>query len=82
MFDAEILVRTTLDLDDDVMLASRDIAARSRTTIGVVVSSLLRKALRETASEADDGFVGLPKRGLARPITVEFVNRLREELDA
>ena len=76
-------MRTTIDLDDDVMLASRDIATRRRSTIGAVVSELLRKALKDSAPAADDdGFVGLPKRGLARPITVDFVNRLREALDA
>lgn len=77
-------MRTTIDLDDDVMLASRDIADRRRTTIGIVVSELLRKALGDADPLVgdEDGFVGLPKRGLAQPITVDFVNRLREDLDA
>lgn len=76
-------MRTTIDLDDDVLIASRDIASRRRTTMGIVVSELLRKALRDAQPAAvdEDGFVGLPKRGLAQPITVEFVNQLREELD-
>ena len=79
----DAVMRTTVDLPDDVMLASRDLAARRRTTLGAVMAELLRKGLRdaEPAVSDDDGFVGLPKRGLARPITVEFVNQLREELD-
>jgi hypothetical protein len=41
-------MRTTLNIDDDVLQAVREIAKRERRSVGAVVSDLLRKAL-ETA---------------------------------
>lgn len=75
-------MRTTLDLDDDVMAASRDLASRRRTTIGAVISEMVRKALQDGAPQSsdDDGFVGLPRRAVPEPIDVAFVNRLRDEM--
>jgi hypothetical protein len=76
-------MRTTVDIDDDVMSATRHIAARRRTSIGAVLSELARTGLNGAMDQprGDDGFPGLPKRGLSQPITMEFVNQLREELD-
>ena len=41
-------MRTTLDIDDDVLQAAKEIAARKRTTAGKVLSSLVRSALAPT----------------------------------
>ena len=38
-------MRTTLDIDDDVLLAAKERAARERTSVGAVVSRLARDAL-------------------------------------
>jgi hypothetical protein len=38
-------MRTTLNIDDDVLQAVREIAKRERRSVGAVVSDLLRKAL-------------------------------------
>ena len=38
-------MRTTLDLDPDVLQAAKEIAATRRTTAGKVLSELARKAL-------------------------------------
>jgi hypothetical protein len=38
-------MRTTLDIDDDVLAAARERARRERKTVGKVVSELLRLAL-------------------------------------
>lgn len=38
-------MRTTLDIDDDLLEAAKEIARRERSTAGVVVSRLLRRSL-------------------------------------
>jgi hypothetical protein len=38
-------MRTTLDIDDDVLLAAKELAAIRRTTAGQVISDLARQAL-------------------------------------
>ena len=52
-------MRTTLDIDDDVLQAAREHAARERKSLGAVVSALARESLRRPA-------VGTPRRGAAR----------------
>ena len=75
-------MRTTLDIDDDVLAASRELAARRRTSIGKVLSDLARPALRRPARTEDRGygFEVFASRGLATPITLAEVNKLRDEL--
>jgi hypothetical protein len=43
-------VRTTLDIEDDVLQAAREIAAREGQTAGRVLSELARRGLREPTS--------------------------------
>ena len=69
-------VRTTLDIDDDVLQAAKDLAANRRTTAGKVLSDLARQALEPRPSQllrlpqADEGPVGaadlLDRRRLGR----------------
>ena len=77
-------MRTTINLDDDVLLAARGLARRNGTSIGAVVSELARKGLRsDSYNDAEDakvnfyGFRPLPKRG--RPVTNDLIDRLRDE---
>jgi hypothetical protein len=74
-------VRTTLDLDDDVLLAAKELAVAHRTTAGKVVSDLVRKALtpRRTA-HLRNGVPVLSSRpaGAPRP-TMKQVNDLRDD---
>lgn len=77
-------MRTTLNIDDDVLIAARGLARRDRTSIGEVISSLARAGLNGSADTVstgkDDGFHGfrpLPKRG--RPVTNELIDQLRED---
>jgi hypothetical protein len=75
------LMRTTLDVDDDVLQAAKEIAANRRTTTGKVLSDLARKALTSTKSGRErNGVPLMPRRprGSERP-TMEKVNRLRDE---
>jgi hypothetical protein len=38
-------VRTTLDVDDDILQAVKEIAAKERISVGQVISNLVRAAL-------------------------------------
>ena len=76
-------VRTTINIDDDILLAAKELARRGGTSIGSVISDLARKGLNgsphgeATASEAGFfGFVPLPMRG--GTVTNELIDRLRE----
>ena len=76
-------MRTTLDIDDDVLQAVKERARRANTTAGRVISELARHALStppETLQirwhEAVYGFKPLPSRG--GTVTNELIDRLRE----
>ena len=47
------MVRTTLDLDDDVVAAARDLAAGARRSLGSVISELARRGLTQARVEAE-----------------------------
>jgi len=74
-------MRTTLDIDDDVLQAAKEIAANRGTTMGKVISELVRKGLRPKPwVRVRNGVPLLGPRGPNDPIlTVEFINRLRDE---
>jgi len=74
-------MRTTLSLDDDVAEAARAIAIRDRRTLGDVVSDLARQSLkrRQPAMTTRNGLPLLPSRGKPGSVTLELVNRLRDE---
>lgn len=45
-------MRTTLDIDDDLLLAAKEIARREGATAGAVVSRLLRRSLTGAGTPA------------------------------
>jgi hypothetical protein len=74
-------MRTTLDLDDDVLQAAKELASARGTTAGKVISELARKALTPgRSSRVRNGVPLLPRRasGSRRP-TMKLVNDLRDE---
>jgi hypothetical protein len=74
-------MRTTLDIDDDVLAAAKELASGQKTTAGKVISDLARKALTESSSKKlryRNGFAVLPKRG-GGVVTPELVDRLAED---
>jgi hypothetical protein len=74
-------MRTTLDLDPDVLQAAKELAAARKTTAGKVLSELVRRALETPkAARVRNGVPLLRKRpaGSARP-TMKLVNQLRDE---
>ena len=80
-------MRTTLNIEDDVLFAVRERARREGRSIGAVLSDLARQALLgladvepsvEWAAKGEShGFAPLPHRGPA--VSNELVDRLREE---
>jgi len=73
-------MRTTVDIEEDVLLAAREIAAQRGVSIGRVLSDLARRALshRDTATTRSGVplFPVQPDAGFATP---ELVNKLRDE---
>ena len=79
-------MRTTFDIDDDLLAATRAIAKRERTSAGKVVSRLLRQALSQqpeidsahptSAGRVSTGFRPFASRGV--PVTNAEVDRLRD----
>jgi hypothetical protein len=81
MRDDEPTVRTTLDIDDDILQVAKDLAANRRTTAGKVLSELARRALESPRGpRVLNGVPLLPRRPTgARKPTLGVVNRLRDE---
>lgn len=78
-------MRTTLDIEDDVLQAAKERARREHKTAGQVVSELLRQALTAPTApavvrepEAVYGFRPFPSQGGV--VTNELVNKLRDEM--
>jgi len=76
-------MRTTLNIDDDVLYAVQERARREKRTAGQVLSDLARHALTAHDRQLEDrgterhGFRPLPHRGAA--ISNALIDRLREE---
>ncbi|MBA3248834.1 MAG: ribbon-helix-helix protein, CopG family [Geodermatophilaceae bacterium] len=76
-------MRTTISLDDDVLLAVQERARREKRTAGQVLSDLARQALtgqhRQPEHRGADhhGFRPLPPRGAA--ISNALIDKLRED---
>jgi hypothetical protein len=74
-------MRTTLDIDDDVLAAAKELASGQKTTAGTVISDLARKALTEPSSKKlkyRNGFPVIPNRN-GGVVTPELIDRLAEE---
>jgi len=74
-------MRTTLDIDDDVLQAAKELGALHGKSAGQMVSELARRALSPTVSHrVRTGVPVLPRRraGSPRP-TMKLVNELRDE---
>lgn len=75
-------MRTTLTIDDDVLVTVKEMAAHQQKSLGEVMSGLVRQALvpiRPVSGERN-GIPLLAVRSGAAPVTLELVNQLRDEL--
>ena len=85
-------MRTTLDIDDDVLAAAKALAKSRKSTAGEVISDLARRGLKSpepvpsaasrgpAGSVLRNGWYVLPSRG-GPPVTTELVKRLLDEAD-
>jgi hypothetical protein len=79
-------MRTTIDIDDDLLVAAKELARRENLTAGQIVSRLLREGLTgaRTASAGRGegqrrGVAGFrPFTGKGKIVTNEQVNALRD----
>jgi len=73
-------MRTTLELDDDLVAEAKRLAKQRGETLGRVISELARKSLAATASPRVRNGVQLIEREPGAPrADMELVNRLRDE---
>lgn len=73
-------MRTTLAIDDDVLVAAKAIARQQHKSIGEVVSELARRALhRPQTSSTRNGIPLLPAQNGDTVVTLDIVNALRDE---
>lgn len=75
-------MRTTLAIDDDVLVAAKKLALIHRKSVGAVISALARQALQPQANSQDtrNGVPLLRKKATTASVTLEMVNKLRDEL--
>ena len=74
-------MRTTLDIDDDVLQAAKELGALHGKTAGQIVSELARRSLSPSARHhLRNGVPLLPRRaaGGLKP-TMRLVNELRDD---
>lgn len=74
-------MRTTIAIDDDVLLAAKAIAEQQNKPVGQIISDLARRALaRPKPAATRNGIPLLKPRPNAPLVTLETVNALRDEL--
>ena len=73
-------MRTTLDLDDDLIQVARQLAEQRGATMGRIISDLVRQALEPKHAPKMRNGVPLfaPKRSAPKP-SLAPVNKLRDE---
>ena len=74
-------MRTTLSIDDDVLITVRYLAQQNKVALGTMISELIRKGLKKTVDikQRDD----LPVFSISEnstPITLEHVKLLEDEV--
>ena len=73
-------MRTTLDIDDDVLDAAKEIAAMRKQTIGQVISHYAREAIiPPDPCEERNGVPILRRAGPRRILTSAEVRRLQDD---
>jgi hypothetical protein len=76
-------MRTTVDLDEDILRAAKDLARDRSQTLGQVLSELVRKGLAPSGKpyEVRNGVPILPRLPGGRPVTSQHVKELLESED-
>lgn len=78
-------MRTTIDLEDDILAAAKEVARLEKVSLGKAVSRLVRQALTgdvgaaastSCAAPSPTGFVPFPARGTV--VSNELIDQLRD----
>jgi hypothetical protein len=72
-------VRTTLQIDDDVLVAARELAAGEHRSLGAVISALARRGLTPARVEVEDGLPVIRVPAGTPAITPEMVRRALDD---
>jgi hypothetical protein len=75
-------MRTTLEIEDNLLQVAKELAGVRGLTIGQVISALARKGLESPVApgQVRNGVPLLPRRGPGAPRpTMKLVNELRDE---
>ena len=73
--------RTTLSIDDDVLAYARQLAEASGRPLGDVISELARSSINKRSDASTrNGIELLPVGEHARPVTLDDVNALRDQV--
>lgn len=73
-------MRTTLELDDDLLATAKQLARQQGVTLGQLISDLARQSLaaRAPLKMRNGALLFVPKPAAARP-DLRIVNQLRDE---
>ncbi len=73
-------MRTTLELDDDLLAAAKQVARENGETLGQVISELARQSLeaRAPVTVRNGAILFTPKAGASKT-NLRTVNKLRDE---
>jgi hypothetical protein len=76
-------MRTTVDLDEDILRTAKELARESEQSLGRVLSDLARRGLKPSGrpSETRNGIPVFPRLPGAKPVTSEMVKELLESED-
>ncbi|MFN8149820.1 MAG: hypothetical protein U0R24_01670 [Solirubrobacterales bacterium] len=72
-------MRTTLSIDEDVLVAARDLAREEGRSLGEVVSDLARRGLMPARVDQDGARPVIRSVAGSPPITPEMVRRALDE---
>ena len=76
-------MRTTLDIENHILLAAKELAKREKKTIGQMISDFARRGLTSETTpgtrepKAVYGFRPFPKEG--RVVSNRLINKLRDD---
>lgn len=77
----EFRMRTTINLDDDVLQSARALAQRYRKSLGEILSALARESLAKRASSKGQDRNGIPIFDASpdgSALDIDSINKLRD----
>ena len=75
------MMRTTLDLDEDVLMAVKQVAAATGRSAGAAASELIRRGLSEVRTlQERDGILLFPQPASGVTVSAALIDRLFDEL--